>query len=164
MRGRPERANRQQRLTGPEQARDTVDPRALDRLIQRHRRENSGKPLRQHRLAGSWRTDQQHVVPAGRRHLQRPFRMVLAAHLRKIRHAGKGLMGGHRAAVERRQRLGAREVLEDLWDGRDRIHGHVFHDGRFTGILDRHEQPLAPSTAAGQRHREHAVDGLDAPL
>ena len=69
MMGRPERANRQQRLTGPEQARDTVDPRALDRLIQRHRRENSGKPLRQHRLPRSWGTDQQDVVPAGRRHL-----------------------------------------------------------------------------------------------
>ena len=116
-----------------------MDPRALDRLIERQRRENAGKPLRQHRLSRSWRTDQQHVVPAGRRHLQRPLRMVLAAHLRKIRHAGKGLMGRHRAAVKRRQHLGAREVLKDLGDGRDRIHRQVFRDGRFAGVLHRHE-------------------------
>ena len=55
-------------------------------------------------------------------------------------------------------------MLDDLGDGRDRIHGHVFHDGRFPGILDRHEQPLDASTAAGQRHGERAVDGLDSAL
>ena len=90
--------------------------------------------------------------------------MVLAAHLRKIGHAGKGLTGRHRTAVKRGQHLGAREMLDDLGDGRDRIHGHVFHDGRFPGILDRHEQPLDASTAAGQRHGERAVDRLDTAL
>src|SRR3989454_2416087 len=40
--------------------------------------------------------------------------MVLAAHLRKIGHAGKGLTGRHRTAVKRGQHLGAREMLDDL--------------------------------------------------
>ncbi len=49
------------------------------------RRQQTGKSLGQHRLAGAGRSDQQEVVPAGRRHLHREPPEGLALHVGQVR-------------------------------------------------------------------------------
>ena len=44
---------------------DTVNACRLDGFVERHRRQDSGDTLRQHRLAGAWWANEQDVVPAG---------------------------------------------------------------------------------------------------
>ena len=57
----------------------------LQRFVFRHRRQHAGQALRQHRLAGARRPDQQQVMAAGRRDLERAPRLRLAAHVGEIR-------------------------------------------------------------------------------
>ena len=52
---RPERRPVDQRAVGRQQARDGVDPRHLERLLARERRQDPRKPPREHRLARSGR-------------------------------------------------------------------------------------------------------------
>ena len=47
-------------------------------------REQPGEPLREHRLARPWRTDEQHVVPARRRDLERQAGHRLSANVGEV--------------------------------------------------------------------------------
>ena len=67
---------------------DAVDPRDLDRLLERRRRQDAGEPPREHRLAGSGRPDHQQVVAAGGRDLERAPRVLLPAHVGEVERAG----------------------------------------------------------------------------
>jgi hypothetical protein len=57
-----------------QQARYAVDAGGLDRLIQRHGRQNGGNPLGKHGLGRARWADQQNIVAAGAGHFQRALR------------------------------------------------------------------------------------------
>ncbi len=64
---------------------DAVDPRDLERLLERGRRQDAREPARHHRLAGARRAHHQQVVPARRGDLERPLRVRLAADVGEVR-------------------------------------------------------------------------------
>ena len=80
---RPERPPGDQRLAA-EQARDAVHSRRLQRLLERRRRQDRGHAAREHRLAAAGRPDHQHVMTAGRRHLERALERVVTADLGQV--------------------------------------------------------------------------------
>ena len=55
-----------------------MDLGGFNRLVETHRRQNGRKPARQHGLAGTRRTDQNDVVPAGHRHFHGALRLILS--------------------------------------------------------------------------------------
>ncbi len=65
----------------PLDADGAVDPRDLQRLVERQRRQQRRQPPREHRLAAAGRALHQQVVTAGRRDLQRLQRQRVAAHV-----------------------------------------------------------------------------------
>ena len=81
---RPERPRAHQPARIVQQPRDAVNPRRLNRLFQRHRRQNRGDALRQHRLSRARRPDQQNVVASRARHFHRALRRHLSAHVAHI--------------------------------------------------------------------------------
>ncbi len=79
-----------------------LDRRAGQRLVVGHRRQQRRQPLRQHRLAGARRADQQQAVAAGRGDLERALGLHLALDVAQV--------GGGRSRRSRR-RLRARQRL-----------------------------------------------------
>ena len=75
---RAERPARHERLAGFEQADDAVNLRRLQRFVQRERRQDGGKPFREHGFARARRADQQHIMAARRGDLQRALDGFLA--------------------------------------------------------------------------------------
>ena len=61
-----------------------MDLRGLDGFLKRQRRQDSGESFREHRLAGSRRSDQQHVVASGGGHFERALGAGLAAYVAEI--------------------------------------------------------------------------------
>jgi hypothetical protein len=68
-----------------EQPRHAMDLCGLDRFLKGQRRQDSRKALREHGFTRSWRADEKHIVPAGRRHFERPLGRDLPAHVVEIR-------------------------------------------------------------------------------
>ncbi len=101
----------------------------LERFVRRHRRQDAGEALRQHRLAGARRADQQDAVTAGGRNLDRATRDELALDVEQIRVNWRSqpdhrVMFGDRAR-RRITGLGA-QMLDDLQQcaGRERWECH----------------------------------------
>jgi hypothetical protein len=86
MMRRPERPRGEQSRTGRDQARHRMHGRHLHRFVLGERRKNAGQPPRHHGLSGAGRTDQERVVAARRRDLQRPPGQQLTVHVREVRH------------------------------------------------------------------------------
>ena len=61
-----------------EESCDGIYLRYFDDLIDRHRRKDRAKCLREHRLATSWRSLEYHIVSPRRCDKERSFRMVLS--------------------------------------------------------------------------------------
>jgi nitroreductase len=68
-----------------EQAGDRVDPRDLERFLERQRRQDPRQAPGQHRLARPGRASEEEVVPPGSRELERPAGALLTADVREIR-------------------------------------------------------------------------------
>ena len=66
------------------QSRDGVDSRGLQAFFKTHRWKNRRDAFGQHRLAGSRRSDHQHVMSAGHRDFDRAFGMELSADVAKV--------------------------------------------------------------------------------
>ena len=81
---RAERPLGQAAASRAEQARHRVDRRRLERLVEGQRRQDRRHAPRHHRLAGAGRADEQHVVPAGGRDLERAARERLALDVGEI--------------------------------------------------------------------------------
>ena len=81
---RPKRRREDDRPPGRQRPGDGMDPRHLERLVAREWRQDPRQAPAEHRLAGSRRPRQQHVVLAGGRELERPPSALLAPHLREI--------------------------------------------------------------------------------
>ena len=65
-------------------ARHRVDFGRFERLVQGEGREDGGQAAREHGFAGAGRTDQDHVVAAGRGEFEGAFDVFLAAHVAEI--------------------------------------------------------------------------------
>src|SRR5947209_1964057 len=61
-----------------------MDLGALDRFLQRHRRDDGGDAFRQHRLSGTGRSDHKQVMSARDCHLDRALHMALSLHVTEI--------------------------------------------------------------------------------
>ena len=83
---RPERPRREQSRTCRDQPRDRMHGRHLHRFVLGERRQNAGQPSRHHGLSGAGRADQERVVAARGRDLQRPPGQQLTMHVREVRH------------------------------------------------------------------------------
>src|SRR6266545_2072705 len=75
----------EQRLPGREKPGNGMDPRHLERLLQRERRENPREPAREHRLPRPGRTGEQEVMAPRGGELERPSSAFLPTHFREIR-------------------------------------------------------------------------------
>ena len=115
---RAERPAVGQRSAG-ELAGDRGDHRHVEQLARIERRQDRGQALRQHRLAGAGRPDHQQIVAAGRRHLQRPPRHLLAAHVAEVGQSRREL-------APPRHRPGAELVAAQVVDQRQQRFGR--HD------------------------------------
>jgi hypothetical protein len=143
-----------------------VDARHLESLRPRQRRKDPWKPAGEHRLAGSGRAQQQEVVRAGGRDLERTPRPLLTSQVREV---------GCGGAVDRGlvDRLEARcvdppaEVLDDLVEMR---HGDGLDPGqsglgRRLGCTDESQQPCATRAFRdGQRPRDRADPPIQSQL
>ena len=74
----------------PEQARDRVDPRDLERLLPGERRQDRRQSSREHRLPGARRPLEQEVVGPGRGDLERAPAALLPADVGEIDADGHG--------------------------------------------------------------------------
>ena len=74
-------------------AAERLDCRRTQGFVLRHRRQYPRQPRCEHRFARTRRTDHDQAVFAGRRNLQRAFRVRLSLHVGEIR---EGLSGDHR--------------------------------------------------------------------
>ena len=144
---------------------DTLSSAALDkRLGRRHRRQQAGEAVGEHRLAGARRPDQQQAVRAGRGHLQRAARAGLALDVGQV---GQRRRRGGRLARRPGQlaRAGGVAVAgqEGLDDVAQRARGADVHalDPRRLGraLRRQHEAARAAALAHGQRQRERAAHG-----
>src|SRR5918993_1553344 len=81
---RPEGPLRHQRATRRQQSSYRPDGRDLEPLAPRWRRQHASAPTRQHCLAGAGWADEQYVMAARGRDLERALGVSLAAHLAEI--------------------------------------------------------------------------------
>ena len=87
---RAKRTDGQQPCAWAEEAGDRVNRRRLERFRERQRRQDPRDPTRHHRLACAGRTDQQQIVSARGRDLERTPSEQLAADVGEIERVGSG--------------------------------------------------------------------------
>ena len=142
-----------QGVAGVEQSRDRVDPRYLERLRLRQRREDPREAPRQHRLARPRRAREQQVVRSRCGELERTPRPFLPAHLSQVGQRTRPRpvpllgLGRLQLAAQVRHRLGEMGDRYRL-DPRER---------RLDGRLRRTQDPSQPGGAGALGDREHAA-------
>ena len=123
---RAERAVDDQRCIGREHPCDGMDLGCLDRLVKIHLGQNGRKPLCQHGFARAGRTDQQDVVPAGCRDLQRALGKLLPLDVRKVKREGFAPARENRLVKdERRDRRLTAQVAHQLHEVVHRIDADI---------------------------------------
>ena len=135
-----------------------MDPRHLERLVARERRQDRRQPPGEHRLARPRRAAEQQVVAAGRGDRQRLDRARRARGRRRGRAAardGAGIAARPAAGAPRRAAPPAtREV-------RDPEHLHAAGEPRLGGALERHDEPAQPAPARTLGGDERPRAGAD---
>ena len=139
----------------PRHARDLRD---LDGFVEARRREDRGQPAREHRLARPGRADHQQVVTTGGRDLERPLRVVLAAHVGEVEPRLRLVRIRTRTPLRERHRLPlpAQKRPHALEVG----HGDDFHSFDQRGLLatlERDDEPADALPPRGESHREHSA-------
>ena len=120
-----------------------MDLGRLDRFIERHRRNNCGNALRQHRFARTRRADHENVVTAGDRDLDRAFDVMLTFHVSEIDIVT--LVGCEKSAeiaTSWEQRKFAAKKLEGLAQIVDAVDVDLVHHGGFKRVRFWHEERL----------------------
>ncbi len=135
---------------------DAVDDAHLERLIGRQLGQDAGKAAGQHGLARTGRPDQQAVVAAGRRDLQRPSGHPLPRHIGEVRRAGD-CSGCATPPVGRGQ---ARPAFQPVCEGGQRFHGQGLDtlDPRGFGTVGAGDYYAAPPR--GPRCQDHGEDAI----
>ncbi len=139
----------------PELSGERRDRRRLEGFVFAHRRQQRRQALREHRLAGAWRSEQQQRMAARRRDLQRALALWLPAHVREIQHISRRL--GRPIAGERREHGIACQVRAHGKQRRRRQHGCVTHQRCFRRARLRQDERASVVTRR-KRHRERAAD------
>ena len=85
----PHRARGDQRAAVEEPG-DALDRGHLDRFVEVERREDRGEAAREHRLAGSRRTDEENVVTARGGDLEGPLRRLLPTNVGEVAGGERG--------------------------------------------------------------------------
>ena len=159
---RAKRPLAEQAHAGRQRAGDRMDRRALQRFVERQRRQDRSQPPRQHRLAGAGRARQQQVVAAGRRDFERAAREQLPAHVGKIAFACvRRCRGG---AADRRRALRLVRPVQRIDRFRQRARDadvETLDDARLGGVLWRQQQPLQSETTGGDGDRQDAANAVD---
>ena len=136
-------------------AREAVDARDLQRLRARQRREDPAQPPSQHRLAGTGRPHEEHVVAACGGDGQRPDRCGVPAHVPEVLAAEVAP-----ARVGRGRKLRRRIAAQDRRDAGEIGHpgdGDPFDERSLRRALARHDQPVQSVAARPLRHRQRAA-------
>ena len=111
----------------------------LQRLGHRQVREQAGESLRQHRLAGAGRADQQQVVPASGGHLQRPAGFRLADHVRQIG-PPRDRADGRAVRLDKPSRF-ATQPGDHVDETHRGAYPHALDQGCLGQCLERHHRP-----------------------
>ena len=140
---------------------DGIDLRGLDHFGAVHRGQNGRQALGEHGLARARRSDEQDVVPARCRYLKRALDVLLRLDLGKIDR--KVRRGRKRRRRHGRDGLVPAQMVHELRDVLDRVHGHALGKGGL-GRVARRDKELPETDLFGrERHRERAGDGADLP-
>jgi len=148
-----------------EEARDTVDPRRFDRLVERERRQDRRQPAREHRLAGTRRSKQQQVVRPGGGDFERALRVRLAAHLGQVA-AGRGAAGEEHRGVDGRRHDGrlVAQVRDGFGQCPDAEDGRAAGEGRFGRVRGGRDDADDGCAARRGRDRQRASDRVHAAV
>jgi hypothetical protein len=149
-----------------ERARRRMHARDFQRLAPLEVRHDRRQPARQHRLADSWWTDEEHVVSTRGRDGQRAARRLDAAHVDKVERfvdevdavRGRGVI---RNFGPRSLTLEAR--VEFAQRARD-PHGHIRHQRSFGGVCGGHDDLLDAGSREFVDEREDAGHAAYAPV
>ena len=160
--GRAERRREDDRAPRRQRSGDRVDPRHLERLVAGERRQDARQAPPEHRLAGSRRAGEEHVVLARRGELERSPPTLLAPHLGEI---------GQERLLElvAARRRGERDVLLAAEVG-DRLREVVDRNGvdagerRLGGRLGGAEEPRQPCPARALGDGDRAGDRAHAAV
>lgn len=138
------------------QARDALDPRDLEGLLEARRRQDAGHAAREHRLADPRRSDHQDVVTAGGRYLERPASVILTADVGQVRTvAGIGGTGGGLGRI--RVPVSADEV-DQLRERRNTEHVDVGHQRGLARVLGGDDEPPVARAACARCDGDRSVD------
>ena len=140
-----------------EQSRDAVDARGFDGFLERHRRQDRGDALGEHRLPRAGRPDEDDVVPAGAGHFQGALGGLLSANVAHV-HRILRRVGQHRARVHAHRRKRFRRV-DQVHGLRKGAHGEdidAFDDRGLARICFRHDHGFDFVLARRKRRREGA--------
>lgn len=134
---------------------DGVDLRSLDHFGAVHRGQNGRQALGEHGLARARRSDEQDVVPAGGGHLERALDVLLRLDLGKIdrkRRRGHGRDG-----------LVPAQMVHELRDVLDRVHGHALGKGGLGRVAAGTKSSLRPICSAASAIVSAPVTGRISP-
>ena len=142
-------------------ARRRVHPGHLQRRLLVQRRQQTGQPPRQHRLADAGRADHEHVVPADRGELERAARERLAAHVGEI-----GRVRGHGAAsgLGLRQRELSAQPGHDLRQMASAVHRQAADERGLRGARTRADERLEANAPGRLGCDQRAVHRTQAPV
>ena len=155
--GSPERSRGDERSTGWQHPGDAVDLGGLERLLERHIRQDSRQPPCEHCLARARRADHQQVVRTRGGDLERPLGLFLPPHLGEID------VGAH-SLVETLVRV-RRGLREDTSSSKERRHlaqrsgtehAQAIHHSRLREVLRGDDDALETLEACCERYRQRS--------
>jgi hypothetical protein len=133
-----------------------VDHGGLERLVEVEGRQQAGQAPRQHGLAAAGGAEEEQVVPAGGRHLERPLGHLLPGHVAEVERRRR-LRDRRRLGQGRQRGLPARPG-HDLGDVADGVDGEPLHHRRLVAVgLGDHQGP-GPGAPGRHGDGQHAAD------
>ena len=153
MVGRPEGPPCDQGIFGRKHSHYGINLTDLQGFLPGHIRQNRRKPFGKHTLSRTRRADQQHIVAACRRNLQRPLYVLLTQHIPKVRFRLPGLLR-HPQGLRLQLRQSV-QALCQLCHGVNRDYLRSPGQGGLRRVFRRNIELTNPRLFGGQGHRQH---------
>ena len=134
----------------------------LERFALRERGENRRQPAREHRLPRSGRTDQEHVVPARGRDLERALGGRLADDIGEVRFVA--VRRGRWRGPWRRRELPRAKLLDQIPKRARRRQRHAAHQRGFGHVRGREHERAVIARSRKPRDRQRAAHAADRPV